>query len=250
MRNRRWCQLIERVRPAKVWIAASTMADERVDEDDAVIAAWRADARACFLILVPRKPERFDVVAGKLDAAGIGYVRRSRLDQERAGRRFARAFCCWIPSGNSGGCSAWRMCVFMGGTLAARGGHNILEPALFGKAVIVGPHMENFQAIADEFRAAGAVVEMGGAEELAGAVERVLANDDGIGQTGARVRGSAARGNGARGGGDARTVSCAAVPSGDALVSARHGRWRGCGAGRAGGGRSATMRGGASWTCR
>jgi tetraacyldisaccharide 4'-kinase len=45
----------------------------------------------------------------------------------------------------------------------------------------VGPHMENFQAIAEEFRAAGAVVEVGGAEELAGAVERALADDGGVG---------------------------------------------------------------------
>ena len=43
-------QLIERARPAKVWIAASTMADERVDEDDAVIAAWR-QMRSVFLML-------------------------------------------------------------------------------------------------------------------------------------------------------------------------------------------------------
>ena len=228
-------QLIERARPAKVWIAASTMADERVDEDDAVIAAWRR-MRGVFLMLVPRKPERFDVVAGKLDAAGIGYVRRSRLDQEVRGAD-APGVLLLDSIGELGGLFGLADCVFMGGTLAARGGHNILEPALFGKPVIVGPHMENFQAIADEFRAAGAVVEVGGAEELAGAVERVLANDDGMGDAGARVRGSAARGNGARGGGDARTVSRAAVPSGDALVS----RGMGAGAGVAPGGQAAAV---------
>ena len=170
-------QLIERVRPAKVWIAASTMADERVDEDDAVIAAWRK-MRGVFLMLVPRKPERFDVVAGKLDAAGIGYVRRSRLDEQGKG---TPGVLLLDSIGELGGLFGLADCVFMGGTLAARGGHNILEPALFGKAVIVGPHMENFAGVAEEFRAAGAVVEVGGAEELADAVERVLADDGGVG---------------------------------------------------------------------
>jgi len=188
-------QLIERARPAKVWIAASTMADEGVDEDDAVIAAWRR-MRGVFLMLVPRKPERFDVVAGKLDAAGIGYARRSRLDQEVRGAD-APGVLLLDSIGELGGLFGLADCVFMGGTLAARGGHNILEPALFGKVVIVGPHMENFQAIADEFRAAGAVVEVGGAEELAGAVERVLANDDGMGMR-ARECAEARRGATAR----------------------------------------------------
>ena len=172
-------QLIERARPAKVWIAASTMADERVDEDDAVIAAWR-QLRGVFLMLVPRKPERFDVVAAKLDAAGIGYVRRSRLDAD-GGSATPHGVLLLDSIGELGGLFGLADCVFMGGTLAARGGHNILEPALFGKAVIVGPHMENFAEVADEFRAAHAMVEVDGAQDLAVAVERVLADDGGVG---------------------------------------------------------------------
>jgi tetraacyldisaccharide 4'-kinase len=166
-----------------VWIAASTMADEQVDEDDVVIAAWRK-MHGVFLMLVPRKPERFDVAAAKLDAAGVPYVRRTRLGEDGNGTPAPQVLLL-DSIGELGGLFGLADCVFMGGTLAARGGHNILEPALFGKPVIVGPHMENFTGIAEEFRAARAMVEVGGTEELAAAVERVLAHDDG---TGARAR--------------------------------------------------------------
>ena len=89
--------------------------------------------RGVFLMLVPRKPERFDVVAGKLDAAGIAYVRRSRLGQDGPGAD-APGVLLLDSIGELGGLFGLADCVFMGGTLAARGGHNILEPALFGKA--------------------------------------------------------------------------------------------------------------------
>jgi 3-deoxy-D-manno-octulosonic-acid transferase len=150
-------------------------------------------------MLVPRKPERFDVVAGKLEAAGIGYVRRSRIDADDGGA--APPGVLLLDSiGELGGLFGLADCVFMGGTLAARGGHNILEPALFGKAVIVGPHMENFTEIADQFRTAHAVVEVGSAQDLAQAVERVLADDGGVG---ARARDCAL----ARRGATARAVA-------------------------------------------
>jgi tetraacyldisaccharide 4'-kinase len=84
--------------------------------------------------------------------------------------------------------------VFMGGTLAERGGHNILEPALFGKPVIVGPHMENFQAIADQFRAAHAMVEIAGAAALPDALAGLLRDP---GETGARAQAAAAASRGA-----------------------------------------------------
>ena len=53
----------------------------------------------------------------------------------------------------------------MGGTLAGRGGHSILEPAAFRRAIVVGPSMENFQSIADAFLAGGALCRIAAGEE-------------------------------------------------------------------------------------
>lgn len=187
-----------------VWIAASTMppADASdVDEDDIVIAAHRellASHPGLRLVLAPRKPERFDTVARKLEQAGLRYVRRTAMMPAEE-----------IPSvllldtiGELAGLFGAATCVFMGGTLARRGGHNILEPAFFGKPVVTGPHMENFQAIRDEFHAAGAVVEIAAPAELTGAVARLLDSPADAAETGRRARECAS----ARGGATARAV--------------------------------------------
>jgi len=170
--------LLERVRPAAVWIAASTMPPAVAgdpDEDDTVIAAFQALAQrrpGLLLILVPRHPERFDQAAEKLHAAGIRYLRRSRLQASDTVELPAVLLLDSI--GELGSLFALADVVFMGGTLASRGGHNVLEPALFGKPVIAGPHMENFEAIAEDFRQAGAMVEIKSASDLTGAVDRFL----------------------------------------------------------------------------
>ncbi len=108
------------------------------------------------LILAPRKPERFDTVAEKLERARIPFVRRSRGFATRS----QPGVLLLDSIGELAALFARADVVFMGGTLAHRGGHNILEPAYFGKPVIVGPHMENFAAIADEFQQAGALLRI------------------------------------------------------------------------------------------
>lgn len=170
--------LMARTSPAEVWIAASTMPPAEsgdVDEDDVVLAAFCELAprrEGLLLILVPRRPERFDVVEQKLVAAGIRYVRRSQL---RGDSTLALPGVLLLDTiGELSALFSIADVVFMGGTLARRGGHNILEPAFFARPVIVGPHMENFAAIAEEFLAHSAVVEIARGSAVAGAVERLL----------------------------------------------------------------------------
>jgi tetraacyldisaccharide 4'-kinase len=177
-------------RGGPIWIAASTTAPVEAgdpDEDDVVIDAFQKLSLkhpGMLLILAPRRPERFDVVAAKLQAAGVSFARRSAqpADLPRPGVLLLDSI------GELAGLFERATVVFMGGTLARRGGHNILEPAFFGKPVIVGPHMENFAAIIDEFSAAGAVVPIADAGALAAAAEALLADAAKAAEIGARAR--------------------------------------------------------------
>ena len=61
---------------------------------------------------------------------------------------------------------------FVGGSLVPKGGHNILEPALYGVPTIVGPYMENFREIAGIFTSGGAVRRVGSGPDLAAELSR------------------------------------------------------------------------------
>jgi tetraacyldisaccharide 4'-kinase len=184
--------LIASLQPRAVWIAASTMPGldaSDVDEDKAVINAFRMLAPiypGLLLILVPRKPERFDSAARKLSEAGVAFLRRSeiKLDAELE----LPGVLLLDTIGELAALFPLADVVFMGGTLAERGGHNILEPAICGRPIIIGPHMENFDAIAADFRAHDAIVEIRDASELAGSVDRLLADSALRANLGARCR--------------------------------------------------------------
>ncbi len=185
-------RFLETLRPSAVWIAASTMPPAEPgdpDEDDAVIAAFREMAPAfpsLLLILVPRKPERFASAAEKLQRAGIPLVRRSTLTADST--LTLPGVLLLDSMGELAGLFRYAQVVFMGGTLAQRGGHNILEPAFFGRSVICGPHMENFREIADDFRARDAYVEIRAAGELAGTVRSLLQDPQRAAALGARAQ--------------------------------------------------------------
>jgi len=173
-------KVLDELDPSAVWIAASTMPAAEPgdpDEDDVVLRAFEELAPShpgLLLILAPRRPERFDTAEEKLRAAGLRYARRSR---NKLKSDLALPCVVLLDSiGELAGLFPVADVVFMGGTLARRGGHNLLEPAACGRAIVTGPHLENFAAIAAEFRERHAVREIADAVELADAVGRLIDN--------------------------------------------------------------------------
>ncbi|HEY5908394.1 MAG TPA: 3-deoxy-D-manno-octulosonic acid transferase [Vicinamibacteria bacterium] len=167
-------------------VAGSTLEGEEA----AVLAAFqeaRTRVPSAWLLIAPRHPERFDVVPALVREAGLRCVRRSVLEP---GAASAADVVLLDSLGELAQVYALASAVFVGGSLVPKGGHNILEPAVLGKPVIVGPHMENFREIAEAFRAEGALVQVSDVPSLARELT-ILLTDEGqrsaLGQRGRAV---------------------------------------------------------------
>lgn len=154
-----------------VLIAAST----HEGEDEIVLNASRrirADFPDLLLILVPRHPERFDKVAALSQRAGFKILRRS--DNGMCSRDIQV-----LVVDTMGELPLFYGTVdiaFVGGSLVPRGGHNLLEPAALGRAVLIGPHYFNFNEISRQFLDAGAAIQTDNSEALAETVIDLLKN--------------------------------------------------------------------------
>jgi 3-deoxy-D-manno-octulosonic-acid transferase len=126
------------------------------------------------LVLAPRHPERFAVVAFMLASSGLRWQRRSEWDAARA---IAGGVFLLDTIGELASLYEFADIAFVGGSLVPRGGHNVLEAAQFGAAILVGPSTENFRDIVDTFRKADAlrVVTM---QSLIPTVMRLLEDHD------------------------------------------------------------------------
>jgi 3-deoxy-D-manno-octulosonic-acid transferase len=116
----------------------------------------------CFVIIAPRKPERFEIVAGLLGLTPLRWARRSEI--ESAGDVNVLLL---DTIGELAKVYRYAVAAFVGGTLVPRGGHNPIEPAAAGAPVCFGPSMSNFRDIAKAFAEAGAARWVGNAAEVA-----------------------------------------------------------------------------------
>ncbi len=152
-----------RIAPGRpVIIAASTLKGEEQHVLDA-FQRIRATMTGALLIIAPRKPERFDDAERLARRAGWKVARRSELRVDAEPRHDVVIL---DTIGELAQLYQIATAVFVGGSLVDAGGHNILEPAVFGKPIVFGPYMQNFGEIARTFLDNGAAIQVRNGREL------------------------------------------------------------------------------------
>lgn len=132
------------------------------------------------LMIVPRHPERFADVAALIEDSGLRWARRSA----NTNARDIEADVILLDSiGELRSVYSLAPIVFVGGSIARTGGHNILEPAAVGASVITGPHTFNFKLIVETFVKANAIIqlptlpsELEATQALANEISKLLAD--------------------------------------------------------------------------
>ena len=175
-------QLEELIGTRKVFVLGSTMEGEDellLPEVERLIHEQRV-----FVVIAPRKPERFELVAGLLQTSSLRFVRRSELDEFKGGADILLL----DTFGELARIYRYATVAFIGGTLVPAGGHNPIEAAAAGVPVCFGPSMSNFREIARVFLKNEAARQVRTAEEVAEFAARMIDEDDEQRAWGARAR--------------------------------------------------------------
>ncbi|WP_062487165.1 3-deoxy-D-manno-octulosonic acid transferase [Candidatus Nitrospira inopinata] len=142
-------------------LAGSTHAGE----EEMLVAAYRRIVEAdpsVVLMLAPRHIERVERVESMIRDAGFTVQRKSRIEQKGRGPRVV------ILDTRGELARAYREATvaFVGGTLVPVGGHNLLEPAAWGKPVLFGPYTDHCAEVATMLEEAGGGRRVRDVEEL------------------------------------------------------------------------------------
>ncbi len=126
------------------------------------------------MIVAPRHPERFDKVANLIASFDIPFVRRSSWT---AAHPISGGIFLLDSVGELASVYALADIAFVGGSLVPTGGHNILEPAQYGAAIVAGPHTFNFREIVSIFET-GDALRVTTAETLSSQLFDLLENPE------------------------------------------------------------------------
>jgi len=144
------------------------------------------------LMIAPRHPERFNEVASLIQNSGLSWTRRMNLPEPSDSDA---AVILLDTIGELPATYSQAAVVFVGGSIVDRGGHNVLEPAAAGTAVVTGAYTHNFHAIVNLMAEAGALVQLPPAQgtsmailQIAKALSELLASPEARAELGRRAK--------------------------------------------------------------
>jgi 3-deoxy-D-manno-octulosonic-acid transferase len=162
-------------------VAASTHApEERIILEAFKQLRARPNTARARLLIAPRHPERFEEVAALLGSSGLAWARRSSAP---GASELVSDVILLDTIGELRAVYLLAELVFVGGSIARTGGHNVLEPAAVGACIVTGAHTANFAAIMRVFLEADALVQLPpltealAASALAGVLADLLADE-------------------------------------------------------------------------
>lgn len=180
----------------KILVAGST----HRGEEEIILNAYEIIKKSMSdlkLILAPRHPERFSEVEEILKRKRFNFIRRSELPipgrydpfpgSQSTGDGQQADVILLDTIGELSQIFSKAAVVFIGGSLVPAGGHNILEPAYWGKPVVFGPHMENFP-VASEFLREGAALMLKGSKDITAAIKDLLKDNKKAEQMGQKAK--------------------------------------------------------------
>jgi 3-deoxy-D-manno-octulosonic-acid transferase len=148
-----------------VFICAST----RDGEEELILQAFVAlKIPRALLILTPRHPQRFDLVAAMLTTHNLSFVRRTSLDLDHETDLLPKDTQVLLGDSMGEMYMYYAACdvAFVGGSLVPLGGHNLIEACAMGKPVLTGPHTFNFSEITDQAISAKSALRIDDAQDL------------------------------------------------------------------------------------
>ncbi len=171
----------------RLFIAGST----HPVEEEILLESYRAVSRAfpsVVLVLAPRHIERSDALAETVRSFGFPVVRRSRLPETGYQETVGPRVIILDTRGELAHAYGVAYMAFVGGTLVPVGGHNLLEPAAWGKPVCFGPHTDHCQEIADLLVESGGGIRVNNGQGLTETLMKGMQSQDWVSQMGLRVR--------------------------------------------------------------
>ncbi|MEE2839014.1 MAG: 3-deoxy-D-manno-octulosonic acid transferase [Acidobacteriota bacterium] len=127
------------------------------------------------MLLAPRHPHRAEEISRLVDHHGFSHLRSSQLDSQKI---TSPRVLILDSIGELAYLYQLADVVFVGGSLVATGGHNIIEVAYFAKPILFGPHMENFKEISSAFLESYAALQVQSAKELTSKLHDLLSDAD------------------------------------------------------------------------